>query len=52
MSDTKIEKKKLTVYISPETFKKMKFLAIDMDTTLSNIVDTALKEFIERESSN
>lgn len=47
----KLEPKKMTVYVDPQTHTDIKVLAAQKGRSISEIVEEALKEYLERNKS-
>lgn len=47
---SKVEKKKLTLYVSEEVAKKIKIMAIEKDVSLSVLTETLFVEALEKEN--
>jgi hypothetical protein len=45
-------RRQLLVYVDPEVIKNAKKAAVDLDTTASGVVEVAIREWLDRRSSN
>ena len=44
-----IKTKKTTLYLDPDVYKRLKFLALKRDTEVTKIIDVALRTYLKRE---
>lgn len=48
MVETEIKRTATSIKIDPELWKETKIAAINFDTTVSELVETAIKEYIKK----